>query len=861
MKNMLNTFIWRCFAASRMRNLIAVLAIALTAVLFTTVTTICMGALDSITLTMQMLKGSSSDGDFRYMDEEQFALLEDADFIQEYGLRMPIGFLTNTTKHNIELDIIDETQAKLMFSLPSHGTMPKAANEVIASDLAIRELGAEPEVGAKIPIEFSVRGKEYHFEMVVSGWFEAVNTQMSVMGAGTAFRDAYPEIFAYTYQQDSEMAGTYWSDIVVKKPIPYRIQEKMEDWIRSTGGGDYIVAVINRMTNPQIALPTLLMGAVVVLLFILCGYLLIYNVFDIAVMQEIQRFGLYRTIGMGKNQVKHLMNQQALWLSCIGIPIGLGIGFFIGKATLPMVMGFLTLEYKNVAANVRPSPIIFVGAAALTALTVFLSTRKPIRVAANIPPIEALRYVEHTNKKAKCSTRRSAPGASLIQLAWLNLGRNKRRSIFIMISLMLCVVLLNSVGIVASSMDVEKQVDYIIRTDYAVTNVATANVIKGFTLREQGLSQQLIDAVNAQAGVTYATAVYKNTLEDMDVTYDFGLEFIKLDSYSEEGVEIRYGITDKYHTFTVGDDGRAHCNAYGMEEEAIARMDIQEGETDAHVLYEKMLNGEGILVGIPADRSTMEIKASMDFVELGDPITVYKDGKPIRELPVLAKAAINGDDQEIGYASHGTFLVGNDGLYLYMPASIYKEIYDEPTIYKYGFDVEESQRKNMDAFLENYIKNVDTSINYMSAQSARENALGTQAMIRFVGGLVGIIFAVAGILNLANTMITTVLARRHEFATMQSIGMADRQLICMMLSEGVYYALGACVIGVAVSVGIGYSIVQGLLKSMWMFTFHFTAVPALITCVVLLVVGAVIPVVALKLFYKGSIVEKLRILE
>ena len=859
MKNMLNTFIWRCFAASRIRNLIAVLAITLTAVLFTTVTTICMGALNSITLTMQMLKGSYSDGEFRYMTAEQFALLKDADFIQEYGLRMPVGFLTNTTGHNIELDIMDETQTKLMFSSPSHGTMPKAANEVVASDLAIRELGAEPEIGAKIPIEFSVRGKEYHFEMVVSGWFEAVNTQMSVMGAGTAFRDAYPEIFVYTYQQDSEIAGTYWSDIVVRNPV--RLQDKMEDWIRGIGGKPYLVAVVNTMTNPQIALPTLLMGMVVVLLFILCGYLLIYNVFDIAVMQEIQRFGLYRTIGMGKNQVEYLMNQQALWLSCIGIPIGLGIGFFIGKATLPVVMESLTLEYKNVAITVSPSPIIFVGAAALTALTVFLSTRKPIRVATNIPPIEALRYMERTNKKAKYSTRRSALGASLTQLAWLNLGRNKRRSIVIMISLMLCMVLLNSVGIVASSMDVEKQVDYIIRTDYAVTNVAVTNVIKGFTLREQGLSKQIMDTIDAQAGVTYASAVYKNTLEDINVTYDFGLEFTKLESYSEEGVEIRYGIADEYYTFTIGNDGRAHCNVYGMEEEAIARMDIQEGETDTHILYGKMLNGEGVLVGIPADRSTMKINKFIDFVELGDSITVYKDGKPLRELRVLAKAAINGDDQEIGYASHGTFLVGNDGLYLYMPASIYKEIYDEPTIYKYGFDVEEAQRENMTAFLENYIKNVDTSINYLSAESARKNALGTQSMIRFVGGLVGIIFAVAGILNLMNTMFTTVLTRRHEFATMQSIGMTDRQLICMMLFEGIYYALGACVIGLVTSVGIGYFMVQELLKSMWMFTFHFTIVPALITCVALLVVGAVIPVVALKLFYKGSIVEKLRILE
>lgn len=53
MKNMLSVLAGRSFRASRMRNLIAILAIMLTTVLFTTVTTISMGAMESITLTMQ----------------------------------------------------------------------------------------------------------------------------------------------------------------------------------------------------------------------------------------------------------------------------------------------------------------------------------------------------------------------------------------------------------------------------------------------------------------------------------------------------------------------------------------------------------------------------------------------------------------------------------------------------------------------------------------------------------------------------------------------------------------------------------------------------------------------------------------
>lgn len=861
MKNMLSVLVGRSFRASKMRNLIAVLAIMLTAILFTTVTTIGMGAMDSMTLTMQMQKGSRSDGDFRNMTSEQYEALADADFIKEYGLRMPVGFLTNTNRTNVEFDVLDETQADLTFCAPSHGNIPQTENEIVTSDAALRDLGVEPEVGATVTIAFTAHGQEYQMDMVVSGWFEATNDQISMMWAGTAFRDAHPDIFEYTYDKDRVMTGTYYSDFIATSTVG--LQENLDNWVSQMGGNpdasssDTLSAAVNTMTNPTMEPTTIFMGAVIIILFVFCGYLLIYNVFDIAVMQEIRRYGLYRTVGMSKRQVKKLINRQALWLSCIGIPLGLLVGYFIGKAALPKIMNIFSSEYESVAVNVEPSPIIFVGAAVLAAFTVFLSTRKPVRVAANIPPIEAFRYVEAATGKR--TMKKSTAGTSLPRLAWSNLGRNKRRSIFIVISLTLCVVLLNCVGIAADSVDIEKQVSYTIRTDYVVVNSASTNGMEGFTLREQALPNDVMEAINTQPGVTEASAVYKNTLDDANITYGFPMKVVSTEEAAETGVP--FVITDMGLNFNLGADGRPICNVYGMEETALSRMDIQEGETDAHALYEQMENGAGVLLGVQADRSTMKIDGNLDPLEIGDVITVYKDGKAIMELPVLAKAAINGDDQETGYTANGPYTVGADGLFLYLPSSIYEKIYDEPSIYKYSFNVDENERTNMTVFLENYITQVDTSLNYLSADSARENAQTTRTMLQFVGGLIGIIFGVAGVLNLTNTIITTILARRHEFATMQSIGMTTKQLTQMMIWEGVYYAIGACIVGLILSMVLAYTVVRVLTGSIWYFTFHFTLLPAIIPCVVLLIVAAIVPVIALKVFNKGSIVEKLRVAE
>lgn len=784
------------FLRRRIRNLIAVLAIALTAVLFTSVTTIGLGTYESLTLSMQLLKGSKSDGDFRNMTAEQFKALSDADFIREYGLRMPVGFLTNTDRHNIELDVMDETEAELLFCNPSHGSMPQSADEIVTSDLALRDLGAEPKVGETVTIEFTAHGKDYSMDMVVSGWYESTNDQTSTMVAGTAFREANPDLFRYTYQDDREIAGTYWSDIIASGTVG--LLDNMKNWSRSVGGDpedmeapNYLPGIVNEMTNQSIDPSILAMGTVFVILFIFCGYLLIYNVFDIAV-------------------------------------------------------------------NVTPSPIIFIGAALLAALTVFVSTRKPVRKAANIPPIEAFRYVE--SDTARRSTRRSAPGASLPRLAWSNLGRSRRRTAFIIVSLMLCVVLLNCVGTAAQSVDVEKQVDYMIRTDYSVVNAVSTNGQKGFTSREEGLSQETMDAIASQPGVTDAGAVYKNTKEDTNVTYDFGI-IPTLDPTVEEETGLTSAATEDGFSFNLGEDGRPICNVYGLSETAVARMDLRDGETDPHALYRKMEQKEGLLAGVDVDRSDMSIQKVLDFVDIGDTVTVYKNGEPLLELPVLAKAALNGDDEEIGYTAAGTFKIGGDGIYIYLPSDIYEEIYDDPVVYKYAFNVEESQRDNMTAFLTDYMENTDPTIDFLTADSARESAEATQSMISFVGSLVGIIFGVIGVLNLINTVITTILTRRHEFATMRSIGMTQKQLTEMMVFEGLFYALGACILGLVFSLILGFTLVRGLVGGIWYFTFHFTILPALITCVVLVITGLIVPALALKFFNKGSIVEKLRISE
>lgn len=133
-------------------------------------------------------------------------------------------------------------------------------------------------------------------------------------------------------------------------------------------------------------------------------------------MQDVRQYGLLRMIGASTRQIKNIVNRQAVWLTLIGLPIGLIAGFFAGRALLPVVMELFSYEYSATSLQTSTSPVLFIIAALFTILTVFISTRKPAKKAAKVSPMEAIRYTEQDDYKKKTVTR--TRGAKLSHMAF-----------------------------------------------------------------------------------------------------------------------------------------------------------------------------------------------------------------------------------------------------------------------------------------------------------------------------------------------------------------------------------------------------------------------------------------------------------
>ena len=51
------------------------------------------------------------------------------------------------------------------------------------------------------------------------------------------------------------------------------------------------------------------------------------------------------------------------------------------------------------------------------------------------------------------------------------------------------------------------------------------------------------------------------------------------------------------------------------------------------------------------------------------------------------------------------------------------------------------------------------------------------------------VIGLIGMLNFINSVLTNIVTRRKEFAMMEAIGMTKKQLLQMLILEGIYYAV------------------------------------------------------------------------
>ena len=861
----------RSFRSNKMRNVIAAIAIALTTFLFTAVLTIGMGASGTLEYSMAKMMGSSADALVQGLSEDQFQQLKENAMFEKVGCWIPVEIMTNTNRRVAEVDYADQTQLEIRMLTPRIGSAPQKANEVLVSANILKDLNIEEKIGAEIPVELKVRqsGQSYHFDMVVSGIYDTPNEKAEFVIVSKAFLEENSEMMSDLAQQRPG-CGIYTADVVMRDN--YMIKDRISELVRNIGGNpddrnaeNYVRVAPNPIISNDSGLTMWLVAGVFGILFLFCGYLLIYNVFEIAVTNDIRQYGLLRTVGTTSQQIKRLVNRQALYLFLIGTPFGLLFGTLLGRSILPAALQIFAVDFSggNIAVGTLPYLGIIAGAVLFSGLTVCISTRKPVKKASRVSPIEAIRYVEQNTVSIK--RKKTKVGAVIPRMAKANLQRNKRRTVFIVISLTLSIVLLNSVFIFSGSFDEGAYIEKMTRSDFMAYSPESQAAFGNEFGHDSAVPEKAVEEIKEQPGVTNEVYLYRNTFEDDHISCDWGTSYVVDNTYKEQRMvpeHLNLGVDQTgTDSAVLTADNHPLGNVFGFSENFFDRLDIIEGETDLSSLKDKLWNGNNvILMGEYNDHGNFGGANAADYrgLSVGDTIQFYENGILTEEFNIIAKAAATHSDVTMtgGGANIAQII---EGPKIFMAENKFKEIYETPTLYGFLFDVEEQYQQEMETYLAQ-----DTDVAYTSIQTMKATVSSVKNVVLLIGGVIGAVFALVGLINFINLVMTNIITRRHEFATMQSIGMTNRQLRKMMISESFSYVLLAGIVGTLAAGVLGMTLVRAFVEispSSIMMTFQMTLLPALVMLVLFLVLAFIVPVVALRFLNNRSVVERLRVNE
>ncbi len=827
--------------ADRGKNIFVILAVVLTTSLFAALFAVAGGFLDQNKQVMQRYHGTAH-GNIKFLTKEQYDLLAACDTPESVYYTRVVGMAVNEelAKLSTEVRFAQDGSAGSMLCYPSVGVMPREADEIAASTLVLEALGLPCELGTTVPLHISVDGILYEKDFRLCGFWEGyVRAGAQMVWVSEAYADEIAPAAHESVYATGIYGGIFCADIYF--PSEWNVEAQMNDLLVELGeqSGVWELPVKANpacgmgLSDGEIDITFILAAVMLLSIIVFVGYLIIYNMFSISVAQDVQFFGLLRTIGAGGRQIKSIVRKQALRLALIGLPFGLIAGYLVGLVLLPYVLTEINIDATGIY---RINPLVLTGAVVFSMLTVYISSLRPCRYAARISAVEAVRYVGNDNNvtiKSKRS-RRTTPYTMAIG----NLRRGRRKAFLVIVSLSLGMILLNTTYTAVTGFDLETYINMYAVADFCVSDYTILNAGRPGIQNLNGISAELMQEIESRPGLEDSVYIYARS-----ITQQIPDEVIERVLQQRMSDQIVRSMEDSVNTLvqyrTTG------AIAYGIDDLALDLVTVTKGGVDKE-LWE---SGKGVIIDDFYYHGTGP-ESDSPLYQVGDDIILTDLNGVGHTYQVMAAGSIEGDAS--------THYLLDLGLTVILPLKSYREIYGETQPMTAVFNVADAQREAAEEWLEDYSVNMEKNLDYISYRTYEEEFQESKATYTMIGNVLGAILALMGLLNFINVTVTSMLARQKEMAVLGAAGMTQKQMKRMLAWEGIAYIGLAVFITAAFGTGIGYFICDRLIGNLWAFRYHFTLLPVLLILPFMSAAAVLVPLAFYRKMNRKSIVERLR---
>lgn len=493
-------------------------------------------------------------------------------------------------------------------------------------------------------------------------------------------------------------------------------------------------------------------GVMIGVLFLMAAGMVIYNILKIAVSRKVVRYGVLRAVGAEKGQLYFLVTAQVLILSILGIPAGLLLGALSAKGILTAATGLLSPEIflvqdaeelnRLIAENSGGKGVFLLLSAVITLFFAFLAALPAARYAAKVSPVAAMAGTKVKIRRKNRAVRKIRNFERYY--AALNLKRNRGRTIFTLLSLVM-------------------SISVFVALQGSVSLLNTAG----------GLTEHLGDYSVINGTVGFSEDDLKMLLEDERVSSVAAFQLTLYDSDgSNKPVGIRLGFDmQPGETFQI----------VGMND---AYMEARLADCLSEEEMGLLKTGKGCVVRNPVPLVFDGEEISRTTLHTGEQITV--EGK---ELPVLY--ALDGYDRY--------FSVGNNGFANGVQVIVNQDLYAELTGNERYSELlpalrEGADREGFDVVIEALAQRVPGTTWLSYEETDRQLAESFEQIRLLAWGLI-LFVGLIGLLNIVNTVYTNIHTRVTEIGIQRAIGMSAGSLYRVFLWEGAYYGMIAAVAG------------------------------------------------------------------
>ncbi|AFS78223.1 ABC transporter permease protein [Gottschalkia acidurici 9a] len=596
-------------------------------------------------------------------------------------------------------------------------------------------------------------------------------------------------------------------NVYVKVPDIKNANEKIKSIAKNIGESEENIEYNNRLLrlSAESMNETFNESVIALLIFVIsiimiCTIAVIYNSFNISVLERTNQFGLLRSVGATPEQIREIVLKEAFILSVIGIPLGLFLGLFAMKAVLYIIsllkLSINALDYMKITI----SRSVFLISSIIGLITVFLSAIAPARRAGKVSPLEAVKNTGSIKKESMGKGRKRIFIRKILgvegEIAYKNLTRNRKRFIITVFSMVISI----SLFIIFSSF-----------SNYMSKAGAIDKDELGDFMLYGSMGDETDEIYSKLKKVTDVERVYKINKDQGEILIEENKITKKLKEMSSESFKVERDNlvkVDGIEIFTIGDDN------FEMLKSVLEKgsLDVKELNEQNGVLvinntrvYNQDTNKRSLIKGYNLDVGDKLLYSSRKVDNTG----VEKRYDELKVMGILEKVIF---ENTLG----NTHMSG--GMSIITTEQVWKELFNrdkenqEPNSAKSVSEeismmiiqmAEGGNNESITPYLNDLEENIKEFSYIDFSEMARESRKAEAIMNIFLYGFVAIITLISSI-NIINTISTNIMLRTKEIATIKAVGMTQFGVKAMIALESLYYGIYASIIGGTVGTLLAY---------------------------------------------------------